>query len=172
VAPSAFNLAHRDRRFARLRRFGGRDPLGPGESLALLAISLAGLAILCLLQPDRSLPAPAPAAFSRHSAARPNTLFRPPEGAAAWIMGDRDAAATFDSPALRRSGPIHAGSDNPAWPISGLSDATLYFWRVKSSDGLSESPWSVTGFCVNLSNDAPRAPAIRSPGRAAPGWAP
>ncbi len=75
-----------------------------------------------------------------------------------------DTVATFDSPALRRSEMIHATANTTTWPIGGLSDHTRYFWRVKSSDGLAESPWSLSEFFVNRVNDAPGVPAIRNPG--------
>ncbi len=90
-----------------------------------------------------------------------------PEGDLVTYRFELDTVATFDSPALRRSDVIHAGAQSTAWPISGLSDNTRYFWRVKSSDGLAESPWSVSEFFVNTANDAPGVPAMRNPGAGA-----
>jgi hypothetical protein len=87
-----------------------------------------------------------------------------PDGDLVACLFELDTVATFDSPALRRSEMIHAAAGTTAWPISGLSDHTRYFWRVKSSDGLAESPWSVSEFFVNRVNDAPGVPTTRNPG--------
>jgi hypothetical protein len=90
-----------------------------------------------------------------------------PEGDLVTGYFELDTAETFDSADLRRSGPIQAGAERTAWPVSGLADHTRYFWRVKSSDGLAESPWSDSEFFVNTANEAPGGPAIRNPGTGA-----
>ncbi|MFH1147686.1 MAG: PKD domain-containing protein [Pseudomonadota bacterium] len=87
-----------------------------------------------------------------------------PEGDPVTYFFELDTVETFDSPAKRVSGETGAGTDSTAWHVSGLSDNTLYFWRVRSGDEASESAWVNGWFFVNMSNNAPSAPAIRNPG--------
>ncbi|MBI5441789.1 MAG: choice-of-anchor D domain-containing protein, partial [Deltaproteobacteria bacterium] len=73
-----------------------------------------------------------------------------------------DHSDTFPSPS---NAWIPPGTDGlTRWPVSGLLDNTLYFWRAKASDGAAESPWVVGNFFVNASNDPPTAPTVRNPG--------
>ncbi len=75
-----------------------------------------------------------------------------------------DRVNTFDSDAKQTSGEISGGVDTAAWHVEGLDDNTLYFWRVKASDGATESNWAQSGFFVNTANDPPSTPTIRNPG--------
>jgi hypothetical protein len=76
-----------------------------------------------------------------------------------------DSAANFSSPARQESGLVAEGASLSSWAVaSSLADNTRYYWRVKASDGTSESRWSaVSEFFVNLSNDAPGVPVVKSP---------
>lgn len=55
-----------------------------------------------------------------------------------------DLSDAFDSPELMVSRAILEGSSVTRWSIKGLSDNAAYFWRVRASDGASQSPWVQT----------------------------
>ena len=76
-----------------------------------------------------------------------------------------DRVDTFDSADLQRSSLLLEGMENTSWTVSNsLLENNLYYWRVKSSDGSAESPWSSTGtFFVNLINEAPSVPVLMTP---------
>jgi hypothetical protein len=78
---------------------------------------------------------------------------------------DIDKVNTFDSTALQRSAQLPAQvGDMTSWrPPLPLTDRTTYFWRVIAFDGASYSQWTTGSFGVNLANDPPTEPAIRSP---------
>ena len=80
-----------------------------------------------------------------------------------------DTAATFDSADLQTSGLVSEGTGTTTWQVAGLKDNTTYFWRVKASDGLAESPWTIGKFFVNTANEKPATPTVKNPGRQA--WA-
>lgn len=67
------------------------------------------------------------------------------------------------------SGPIMPAAPHVAWGHRDLADNTWYFWRVKSSRGTIESPWTTGRFFVNTINEAPGRPELRNPGIGA--WA-
>jgi len=76
-----------------------------------------------------------------------------------------DKVNTFDSTEKQSSGEITEGSGTTSWHVTGLEDNTLYFWRVKSNDGLAESPWMPGSFFVNTANDAPLVLILKNPGQ-------
>lgn len=76
-----------------------------------------------------------------------------------------DAVNTFDSADLQRSDAMTEGAGSTtAWTPAQLADNTLFSWRVRAYDGAAFSKWANGSFFVNLSNDAPGAPAIQNPG--------
>ncbi|HUT69840.1 MAG TPA: choice-of-anchor U domain-containing protein [Desulfatiglandales bacterium] len=78
-----------------------------------------------------------------------------------------DTVATFDSGAKQVSSEIVEDVDTTSWHVTGLDDNTSYFWRVKASDGFSESLWVRGNFFVNTENDLPTTPTIGNPGQGA-----
>lgn len=76
-----------------------------------------------------------------------------------------DASVNFDSP-VRQSATVGSTS----WTVTDTldNDNADYFWRVRASDGASESPWSVVGrLFVNTANDAPSVPVAKYPSSSA-----
>jgi hypothetical protein len=78
-----------------------------------------------------------------------------------------DETNTFDSPDLAVSEGIAETLETTAWMTGILDDNTRYYWRVKTSDGSSESPWVLGSFFTNSINEAPVRPSIRNPGEGA-----
>ncbi len=74
-----------------------------------------------------------------------------------------DKVNTFDSADKKVSAAVDAGTDHTEWKVSGLTDDTHYFWRVKASDGEVESAWVVSNFTVSLANQAPAVPVLQNP---------
>ncbi|MCL5024423.1 MAG: FG-GAP-like repeat-containing protein [Nitrospirae bacterium] len=87
-----------------------------------------------------------------------------PDSAQLTYFFELDTVPTFDSAGVMRSGSIPGGQETTLWSVSGLTDNTFYYVRVKASDGLAESPWStVSGFLANTQNDAPTVPLLANP---------
>jgi len=78
-----------------------------------------------------------------------------------------DQVNTFDSAAKTVSGSVAPGSTQTLWHVSGLTDHTFYYWRVKASDGQVESPWSVGSFFVEITVLPPSIPTVKNPGNEA-----
>lgn len=76
-----------------------------------------------------------------------------------------DSVHNFSSDQKQNSGLVAEADQLTSWlPLAALADNTRFYWRVKASDGLSESAWSaVNDFFVNVSNDAPTAPVVKAP---------
>ncbi|MDF1589871.1 MAG: PKD domain-containing protein [Desulfobacterales bacterium] len=89
------------------------------------------------------------------------------DGDALAYIFEIDTVITFDGSLKRTSGEISPGADGAVWPVSGLSDNTRYYWRVKAGDDAAQSPWTTAGFFVNTANDAPSVPTVKNPGHAA-----
>jgi len=87
-----------------------------------------------------------------------------PSGMALSYFFELDRAQSFDSPDLVRSGAVTEGSVNTLFAATGLVENAHYYWRVKSSDGLTESPWAYGDFMVDTVNDAPGVPGAINPG--------
>ena len=87
------------------------------------------------------------------------------EGRVLTYAFEIDAVETFDSPARQTVAGIAEGQGLTSWaPSAELRDNTRYHWRVKASDGRSESGWSaVARLFVNTRNDPPAAPVLRNP---------
>jgi large repetitive protein len=79
-----------------------------------------------------------------------------------------DTVPTFDSAYIIRSGPVAEGESRTLWHVSGLSDNTWYYLRVKASDGIADSPWSImASFFANTVNDPPATPMLANPSNGA-----
>jgi hypothetical protein len=87
-----------------------------------------------------------------------------PDGDVVRYVFELDKANTFDTPALRASAAIPAGVDTTAWQVTGLADNTWYYWRVKASDGVAESAWTIGAFFTNTANEPPAIPTLYNPG--------
>ncbi len=78
-----------------------------------------------------------------------------------------DTVPTFDSPNIIRSGSVAQGQSATTWRVTGLTEDTQYYVRVKASDGQADSPWStVVGFFANAVNEPPTAPTLANPSNA------
>ncbi|MCJ7547064.1 MAG: Ig-like domain-containing protein, partial [Deltaproteobacteria bacterium] len=87
-----------------------------------------------------------------------------PDGDVVRYVFELDKANTFDTPALRASAAIPAGVDTTAWQVAGLADNTWYYWRVKASDGMAESAWTIGAFFTTTANEPPATPTLYNPG--------
>lgn len=74
-----------------------------------------------------------------------------------------DKVNTFDSADKKVSPLINAGSAHTEWKVTGLSDDSHYFWRVKASDGEVESAWVISDFTVSHVNQPPAIPVLQNP---------
>jgi Tol biopolymer transport system component len=75
-----------------------------------------------------------------------------------------DNVPSFDSPGRQASAELAQGLTETLWtPPQPLSDNTLYYWRVRASDGHTVSPWVTSCFFVNQANDAPSGPSLVDP---------
>jgi hypothetical protein len=81
-----------------------------------------------------------------------------------------DTALTFDTPNLIVPSKPVANKNPTVWSVTGLMDNTQYFWRVLSSDMVTDSAWVNGSFLVNAANDAPDLPTVKNPGDGA--WVP
>lgn len=90
-----------------------------------------------------------------------------PEGAPLNYIFQVDISNSFDSGNVIESGLVAELETATKWNISGLSDNTTYYWRVKSTDGDKESAWVQGNFFVNIENDAPSVPTVANPGQGA-----
>ncbi|MCJ7683172.1 MAG: chitobiase/beta-hexosaminidase C-terminal domain-containing protein, partial [Desulfobacteraceae bacterium] len=88
-----------------------------------------------------------------------------PDGDALTYFFELDKVNSFDSEAKQTSGEILEGEGTTTWHVAVLEDNSLYYWRVKASDGTAESTWAVGSFFVNTANDTPFTPTRRNPGQ-------
>ncbi len=78
-----------------------------------------------------------------------------------------DTVPTFDSSNIIRSGSIAQGQAATTWYVTGLTEDTQYYVRVKASDGQADSLWSATAsFFANAVNEPPTAPTLANPSNA------
>ncbi|MCX4024716.1 discoidin domain-containing protein [Endozoicomonas sp. SM1973] len=84
-----------------------------------------------------------------------------PEGQSVTYFIDVDKVDSFDSPSLKQYKLTSEGST--VEQIVNLEDNTLYYWRIKASDGLSHSEWQINNFFVNVVNDPPSVPTPLNP---------
>jgi hypothetical protein len=87
-----------------------------------------------------------------------------PQGATLNYFFEIDRSSTFASPSLVRSGARAEGASNTSFTVTGLAENARYFWRAKSSDGLTESEWVYGNFFVDQANDPPSVPTPKNPG--------
>ncbi|MCR6481173.1 hypothetical protein NU688_33820, partial [Variovorax sp. ZS18.2.2] len=79
-----------------------------------------------------------------------------------------DSVNTFDSADRRISAATAQDkSGSTSWTPPSLVENKRYWWRVKASDGKSESAWMVSSFLMNERNDAPPVPTVKNPGNSA-----
>ncbi len=71
-----------------------------------------------------------------------------------------DTVNTFDSVGIVRSGQIPSNQHL----VSNLLEDTTYFWRVRASDGFSDTGWVIASFRVNAVNQIPPVPTVQNPG--------
>lgn len=78
-----------------------------------------------------------------------------------------DTDYTFTGESKMTSGWMAPMEPNTIWSHQDLAENTQYNWRVKSSDGTTESPWGTGRFFVNTFNEAPPIPELKNPGEGA-----
>jgi hypothetical protein len=78
-----------------------------------------------------------------------------------------DTVDTFDGPDKQSSGPIAAAGATTSWAVASLVEDSVYFWRVRASDGAAASPWVQASFRVDAVNSAPSVPTVKNPGNGA-----
>lgn len=86
-----------------------------------------------------------------------------PEGVSVNYYFELDKVNTFDSADLKTSAAINEANNQAAWTVTQLVDGEHYFWRVKTSDGQTESDWTTSEFTVSLVNNPPPAPVLQNP---------
>ena len=87
-----------------------------------------------------------------------------PNGMVLNYFFELDRSQTFISTDLIRSGALPEGGVNTVFTATGLVENAHYFWRVKSSDGLTDSPWTYGDFIVDTVNNPPSVPGAINPG--------
>src|SRR5690606_23490519 len=88
-----------------------------------------------------------------------------PDGDALTYLFEVDVVATFDSSERRASGEVPTGSGGTTgWQVTGLADNVHYYWRVRASDGASQSDWVVGDFIMDARNESPSVPVVANPG--------
>jgi hypothetical protein len=76
-----------------------------------------------------------------------------------------DKVNTFNSPAKIGSGTLLPGQNNlTSWTATSLVEDTHYYWRVKASDGKTNTDWVTGDFLVNALNNPPSVPVLKNPG--------
>lgn len=88
---------------------------------------------------------------------------RDPERASIKYYFELDKVNTFDSSDKQISPAISAGESHTQWKVSGLTDDTHYFWRVKANDGEVDSSWVLSDFTVSIANQPPSVPVLQNP---------
>ncbi|GAA5526164.1 hypothetical protein Maes01_02759 [Microbulbifer aestuariivivens] len=78
-----------------------------------------------------------------------------------------DTLPSFDGVEKMRSGPVAEGAQETRWSVEGLLEDTVYYWRVKASDGVVDSDWVNASFSVDTYNNPPPVPSLQNPGDSA-----
>jgi subtilase family serine protease/flagellar hook assembly protein FlgD len=86
-----------------------------------------------------------------------------PEDDALSYRFEVDRVPSFDSPERQASPDVAEGAADTRWTPLPLRDNTLYYWRVRATDGNTTSDWAVESFFVNLANDPPGVPVLLDP---------
>ena len=72
--------------------------------------------------------------------------------------------AGFSGSSVQVSAEIDEDTDSTSWDgLNTLEEDTMYFWRVRASDGELMSEWVVGSFTVNAVNAAPSVPTPLNP---------
>ncbi len=89
-----------------------------------------------------------------------------PDGQPVTLDIEIDVKKSFDSPEKQGvQGLIQHSSGVTTWvPNRDLAENSIYFWRVRASDGKTVTAWVFAGqFLVNSKNDPPTAPKPKLP---------
>jgi hypothetical protein len=86
-----------------------------------------------------------------------------PDGDSLVYVFEIDTTPTFGSPAKLTSGQVLPMDAATSWLIEDLTDNQNYYWRVKSNDGGTDSPWTYGRFFVNTLNEPPPVPVLKNP---------
>ena len=93
-----------------------------------------------------------------------------PDGDEVQLEIEVDNVNTFDSRYLQKSGLIKQDpSGQTKWQPKALDENTMWYWRVRSTDGKAFSDWVVSSFFVNTTNDEPGKVTIKNPSDGATG---
>ncbi|MBI3560332.1 MAG: PKD domain-containing protein [Gammaproteobacteria bacterium] len=87
-----------------------------------------------------------------------------PTGMSVNYYFEIDRAMDFSSADIVRSGPQPETATSTRFTLTGLVENAHYYWRVKVSDGLTDSPWTYGSFFVDTVNDPPSVPGALNPG--------
>ena len=87
-----------------------------------------------------------------------------PDGDPVSCVFQVDSSRRFDSPELSTSQAITLQGDRAVYRVSDLQRGKRYYWRVKATDGTSDSAWSRGTFRVKRSGSEPEKPRGRNPG--------
>jgi hypothetical protein len=117
---------------------------------------------------DPVIDSPAPASTISELQADNSVLLRvinssDPERQTVTYYFELDKTNTFDSPDKQTSPAISAGESHTQWKVTGLTDDTHYFWRVKANDGEVDSAWVAGDFTLSIANQPPSVPVLQNP---------
>ena len=87
-----------------------------------------------------------------------------PDGDSLSCVFQVDSSRRFDSPELSTSQAIPLQGDRAVYRVSDLQRGTRYYWRVKATDGATDSAWNRGTFRVKDSGSGPEKPRGRNPG--------
>jgi hypothetical protein len=74
-----------------------------------------------------------------------------------------DTTFNFDTSNLRDSGLVSGLDGFVTWAPGGLTDWTVYYWRLRAFDGVGYSDWSLTDFFEDAVDAPPSAPIPLDP---------
>lgn len=87
-----------------------------------------------------------------------------PDGDALAYVFQLDTDINFNTPDLVEDELPEGELGETIWePQTAWKDNTVYYVRVRASDGLGSSTYAVGEFFLNFENDPPTAPSLRSP---------
>jgi hypothetical protein len=87
-----------------------------------------------------------------------------PDGDPVSCVFQVDSSPRFDSQELAISNAIPLQGDRAVYQVSDLQRGKRYYWRVRATDGTSDSAWSRGTFRVERSGSGPEKPRGRNPG--------
>ena len=94
-----------------------------------------------------------------------------PDGDPVKLEFEVDKVNTFDSADVQKSGPkVQDKSGSTSWKLTrALDENTIWYWKVRASDGKAFSKWADAWFFVNSANDPPGTVTIKNPSKGATG---